>query len=75
MLVEYLTLEMANTPEEELEKLTVGSLYRAVVEGDTETGTMMAGEISGIIPGIRPVKEVIDGIIKEANETIASLSL
>ncbi|MBO0486502.1 nitronate monooxygenase [Vagococcus fluvialis] len=75
MLVEYLTLEMANAPEEELEKLTVGSLYRAVVEGDTETGTMMAGEISGLVPRIRPVKEVIDGIMKEAKETIANLSL
>lgn len=73
MLVEYLTLEMANTPEEELEKLTVGSLYRAVVEGDTKTGTMMAGEISGLVNGIQPVATLIESIMREARETIKTL--
>ncbi len=75
MLVEYLTLEMANAPEEELEKLTVGSLYRAVVEGDTETGTMMAGEISGLVKGIRPTSDIISSIMAEAHDTIQQLSL
>ncbi|WP_314208805.1 nitronate monooxygenase [Vagococcus salmoninarum] len=73
MLRNYLALEMANAPEDELEKLTVGSLYRAVVEGDTETGTMMAGEISGLITEIRPVKEVIEEIILDAREAIGAL--
>lgn len=73
MLRNYLALEMANAPEDELEKLTVGSLYRAVVEGDTETGTMMAGEISGLITEIRPVKEVIEEIILDAREAIEAL--
>lgn len=75
MLTKYLTLEMANEPEEELEKLTVGSLYRAVVEGDTDSGTMMAGEISGFVNEIRPVKEVIDSVMQEAEEALEALSL
>ncbi len=76
MLVKYLELEMKeNAPTEELEKLTVGSLYKAVVEGDVENGTMMAGQISGHIKAIRPAKEIIDQIMHEANETIAQLSL
>lgn len=74
MLTKYLDMEMSNVPEEELEKLTVGSLYRAVVEGDINTGTMMAGEISGHIKEIRPAKVIIDSIIKEANDTIQELS-
>lgn len=75
MLAKYLGMEMANEPEEELEKLTVGSLYRAVVEGDIHTGTMMAGEISGLVNEIRPVKEVIDSVMQEAQETMQSLSI
>lgn len=75
MLTKYLGMELANEPEEELEKLTVGSLYRAVVEGDTDTGTMMAGEISGLIKGLRPAKEVIDSVMLEAKETLQLLSL
>lgn len=75
MLTKYLEMEMANEPEEELEKLTVGSLYRAVVEGDSNTGTMMAGEISGLVNEIRTVKEVIDSVMQEAKETMQSLSL
>lgn len=74
MLTKYLELEMSNAPEEELEALTVGSLYRAVVEGDIHTGTMMAGEISGHIKEIRPAKTIIEEIIKDANETIQALS-
>lgn len=75
MLTKYLRLEMANEPEEELEKLTVGSLYRAVVEGDIHSGTMMAGQISGLINKIRPAKEVIDSVMQEAEEALQSLSL
>lgn len=75
MLTKYLAMEMANEPEEELEKLTVGSLYRAVVEGDVNSGTMMAGEISGLVKGIRPVKELIESVMQEARETMQSLTL
>ena len=75
MLTKYLAMEMANEPEEELEKLTVGSLYRAVVEGDVNSGTMMAGEISGLIKGIRPVKELIESVMQDARETMQSLTL
>lgn len=75
MLTQYLAMEMANEPEKELEKLTVGSLYRAVVEGDVHSGTMMAGEIAGLVKGIRPVKELIDSVMQEAKETLQTLSL
>lgn len=70
MLMRYLHMELANSPEAELEELTVGSLYRAVVHGDVNTGTMMAGEISGLVKEIRPAKEVIEEVMREAKETL-----
>ena len=73
MLTHYLELELQNTPEEELEKLTVGSLYRAVVEGDVKSGTMMAGEIAGLVKEIRPAKEIIDEIVRDANTRLKEL--
>lgn len=75
MLSEYLELETENAPEEKLEELVKGSLYRAVALGDDQTGTMQAGEVSGIIDDIKPAKAVIDDIIAEAKEIIAHLSL
>ncbi len=75
MLTEYLTLENENAAEEELEKLVTGSLFRAVVDGDDQTGTMQAGEISGLIDEIKPVKEVIESIMSEANSVLSNLTI
>ena len=41
-------------------KLTLGSLRRAVLEGDLERGSFMAGQVSGLIKNIRPVKKIIE---------------
>lgn len=46
MTREYLKLEKAGAPFEELEQLTLGALRKAVVEGDTVNGTLMAGQLS-----------------------------
>lgn len=75
MLSRYLEMENSGASFEALEKLTVGSLYRAVVEGDIKTGTMMSGEIAGLMKEIRPAKEIIESVMREAQETIAHLSL
>ncbi len=49
MTREYLKLEKDGAPFEELEKLTLGALRKAVVEGDTVNGTLMAGQIAGLV--------------------------
>jgi enoyl-[acyl-carrier protein] reductase II len=46
----------------ELEKLTLGSLRRAVFEGDLDGGSFMAGQVAGLVKSIRPIKEVIEGL-------------
>ena len=49
MTKEYLKMEKDGVPFEEVEKLTLGSLKAAVVDGDTKMGSMMAGQIAGLI--------------------------
>ena len=59
----YEELEAAGAPAEELEKLGVGSLHRATHEGDVENGSVMIGEISGMLHDIKPVKAIIEDIV------------
>lgn len=66
-------LEARCAPPEELEELGKGKLRAAAVEGDVEYGSVMAGEISGLIKDIKPVKEILEGIIREAEEILRSL--
>jgi len=67
---EFDRLERAGTPAEELEKLGAGKLREAVVEGNTKDGSVMSGQIAGLINDIKPVKEIIEGITKEAKDII-----
>ena len=43
----------------ELEKYTLGSLRRAVFEGDTSTGSLMAGQVAGMLHEVRPVADIL----------------
>ncbi len=47
---------------EELELLTLGSLKKAVFEGDVVNGSLMAGQSAGLVKKIRPIKEILDDI-------------
>ncbi|MGN0972512.1 MAG: nitronate monooxygenase [Aristaeellaceae bacterium] len=60
MAREYLRLEQAGAPLMELEKLTLGGLRRAVTEGDVETGSVMAGQVAGMLREIRPLREIFE---------------
>lgn len=70
MTREYLQLEKDNADFMELEKLTLGSLRKAVVEGDTVNGTLMAGQIAGLIQEEKSCKEIIEEIMAQAEELI-----
>jgi enoyl-[acyl-carrier protein] reductase II len=58
MAMQYLEMSEKGAKLEELEKLTLGSLRRAVFDGNLETGSFMAGQIAGLIKQIRPMKDV-----------------
>lgn len=68
-----LQIEKNGASFEEIEKLTLGSLRRAVVEGDIAEGSVMAGQIAGMIKDIKPVKEIIVDLIEEAENILANL--
>lgn len=67
MAKEYLRLSEAGADFMELEKLTLGSLKKAVFEGDLDNGSFMAGQISGMIKEIRPVREIFEAMFLEAD--------
>lgn len=66
MTREYLKMEQEGKSFEELEYLTLGSLRRAVQEGDIQEGTVMAGQIAGMISREQTCKEMIDEMMAQA---------
>lgn len=62
----YLQMEADGATFEELESLTVGSLRRAVVEGDVKHGTVMAGQIAGMINKKQTCREIVEELVDEA---------
>ena len=71
---EYLKLEAEGASFEELEHLTLGALRKAVVEGDVEMGSVMAGQIAGMVNEEYTCKEFIERIVKETEEVIKDRS-
>lgn len=65
---EYLKIEKANPNSEELENLTRGALRKAVVDGDTENGSVMAGQIAGLVKKEQSCKEIIEELMDEFNK-------
>ena len=65
MTKEYLRLEKEGATIDELEKITLGALRRAVIEGDAKDGTVMAGQIAGLIKKEATCKEIITSIYNE----------
>ena len=75
MAREYVKNEKAGMGIMELEKFTLGSLRRAVFEGDTQRGSLMAGQVVGQLKTIRPLAEILDELYEGCKEVIAKLSL
>ncbi len=70
MTREYLRLEQEGASFEELEHLTLGSLRKAVMEGDVVDGTIMAGQVASIITCEQSCHEIIQEIMDQANELL-----
>lgn len=66
----YTKLEKEGKSFEELENLTLGSLRKAVLDGDVINGSLMAGQIAGMINKEQSCDDIIQEIIKEAKELI-----
>jgi enoyl-[acyl-carrier protein] reductase II len=65
MAMNYIKREKEGATKEELEHFTLGSLRRAVFEGDVDTGSLMAGQVAGMCKQIRPCAEIIRSLFAE----------
>lgn len=65
MTREYARLEKDGAGKMELERFTLGSLRRAVLEGDTKNGSLMAGQSSGLVKEILPVRKILENMVTE----------
>ena len=61
-------MEDAHTAIEELDKFGSGRLRAAVVDGDMEHGSVMSGQIAGLVDRIQPAREIIEEVVNEAAE-------
>ena len=71
----YIELENKGTNRDELEEITIGSLSKAVYEGDTVHGSMMSGQIAGLVKEIRPCKEILDTIVADAQKVLQNTEI
>lgn len=65
MTRDYLELEQSGAEKMELEKFTLGALRRAVHEGDVDRGSLMAGQDASYIKEIRPLRVILEEMMKE----------
>ncbi|MBQ8982774.1 MAG: nitronate monooxygenase [Lachnospiraceae bacterium] len=73
MAREYLKVERSGGTREELEQFTLGGLRRAVLEGDTKNGSVMAGQVCGQLTEIKPVAAILDELYEGAKRELARL--
>lgn len=71
---EYLELEKQGVDFETLERLGVGRLRKAVQEGDIDNGSLMAGQISGLINDVKSCKEIIEDLVFPTEKVMGRLS-
>ena len=67
---EYIKLEKTNADPQEIEALGKGALRRAVVDGDVNNGSVMAGQIAGLVSKKQSCKEIINELMDELNSVL-----
>jgi enoyl-[acyl-carrier protein] reductase II len=71
---EFKAMEKSGISVEKMEEFGMGRLFSGVIQGNIEEGSLMAGQISGYIKDIKPVKEIIENIMSEAETIIEKLA-
>ncbi|MDE6662346.1 MAG: enoyl-[acyl-carrier-protein] reductase FabK [Lachnospiraceae bacterium] len=67
---EYLKKEQEGATLEELEKMTLGSLRKAVVDGNVVEGSLMAGQIAGLVKSENTCEEIIKEVMSQAEKLL-----
>ncbi|MGX7245886.1 nitronate monooxygenase [Enterococcus quebecensis] len=74
MIEQYIQWEKDNMPREQLEELTMGSARKAAA-GDIENGSVMAGQVSGLLHQVKPAKQLIEDVLSEARTAIKNVEV
>lgn len=74
MSQKYIKLEKEGADREELEKLTLGSLRKAVFDGDIEHGSVMMGQIAGMVSEIKPLKVIFSDMMEDSALQLETLA-
>jgi len=69
----FADMEKFGATPAQLDEMGRGKLVLGVIEGNVEQGSLMAGEISGLIKDIKPVKQIIDEMVRGADRIAQSL--
>lgn len=75
MAKEYVKKEKAGASMEELEVYTLGSLKKAVFDGDVNEGSLMAGQVAGMIHEIKSVKEIFERLVSDCQKAYQVLEI
>lgn len=71
---QILEMEKAGAPKEEIEQLGTGKLRLAVVDGDVENGSVMAGQVAAMVNEPMSTKEILEGFMRELEEEKVKLA-
>ena len=71
---QILEMEKVGAPKEEIEKLGTGRLRLAVVDGDVENGSVMAGQVAAMVNEPTTTKDILEGFMRELEEEKVKLA-
>ncbi|MBC9784583.1 nitronate monooxygenase [Heliobacterium chlorum] len=74
MTEKYLELERKGVPQEELDKIAIGTNRLAAIEGDIENGLVQVGQSLHPLQEVKPVKEIVEGLMAEVSKTLTGAS-
>ena len=73
MARQYLKLEKEGADKMELEKITRGGLRKAVLDGDVDMGSVMAGQVCGQLKEIRPLADILESMYTDAQKRLEEM--
>ena len=73
MAKEYIKLEKQGANLEELEQYTLGSLRKAVISGDVKEGSVMAGQVAGMLNNTKPLATIFEELMADYNNAIEEI--
>jgi len=71
---QFQSMEQSGVPAEELDRFGIGKLYAGIIDGDIEQGSLMAGQIAGLVSDIKPARSIIHDIVLEAEAVFARIN-